>query len=332
MDIQIWNPDDVEIVTSFVETLTLVFPQSNHTVENFLWKHQQNPLGPSIITYARSDNGEIAAIRAFWRCPLNYQGEEIIAYQPCDTATHINYRRQGLFEVTTDYALKVAKEKQCQLVFNFPVLASKLGYLKLGWRDFGGLLALVKPVNKLNVIYFLIKNKKLSNHRFVQSEKNLDSFEDKELDLDLLEDILKVQGFFDTTMVHGYGSLDYIRWRFFQNPRWYYIVKNYKDILIIAKLGQRNSLKELAIVSIYTSLSQDLKKNIKYMLDNFIQQYEVDFLSYYIHKDHPLANIFLQLGFFKFPTRANFVALPLDSRIPLNDMKWAIQAGDMDTF
>ena len=331
MNIQIWNPDDVEIVTSFVETLTLVFPQSNHTVENFLWKHQQNPLGPSIVTYARSDNDEIAAIRAFWRCPLNYQGEEIIAYQPCDTATHIDYRRQGLFESTTHYALKIAREKKCQLVFNFPVPASKLGCLKLGWRDIGGLLALVKPVNKLNVIYFLIKNRKLSNHRFVQSEKSLNS---NELNLDLLGDVLKTQGLFGNAVIHSDSviNLDYLKWRFLKNPRWHYIFKNYKGILIIAKLGQRKSLKELAIIGVYTSSNQNLKKNIKCMLDDFIQQYEVDFLSYYIHKDHPLANIFLQLSFFRFPTRANLVALPLDSQIPLNDMKWAIQAGDMDTF
>lgn len=332
INIQIWNPDDVQIVAKFVKTLALVFPESNHTIENFLWKHQQNPLGPSIVTYVQSESGEIAAIRGFWRCPLNYQDKQITAYQPCDTATHINNRRQGLFKATTNYALKVAKENNCQLVFNFPVPASKAGYLKLGWQDVGGLLAFVKPVNKLKVAYFLIKNKRISSYKFVQLDSKLDSFEDHKGSLGFLNDISKDQGFSEPNLIYGMKSYGYLKWRFFDNPRWHYIFKTYKNTFMIAKIGQRASLKELTIVCIHANFDQYLKESINFMLDDIIQQYSVDFISYYIHKDHPFANIFLRSGFFKFPTRANFVVLPINNQISLDNIKWAIQCGDMDTF
>jgi len=95
------------------------------------WKHNRNPLGKSLIFYARDDQDKLAAARAFWRLPST--GSSI--WQPCDTVTAPEYQRKGLFRTLTENCLDLIAEDA--LVVNFPNNSSWPAYEKLGWKLYG---------------------------------------------------------------------------------------------------------------------------------------------------------------------------------------------------
>ena len=118
---------------------------SNYMDLDYLsWKHIKNIYGLSIIYYAFDINSkEIVASRALWKHNIMYRGERQLVVQPCDTLTHPDYQRQGLFTKLTEKALSEAKSQGASFACNFPNSNSKNGYLKLSFTDLGGMRSLV---------------------------------------------------------------------------------------------------------------------------------------------------------------------------------------------
>lgn len=92
------------------------------------WKHSDSPIKPSLITYAEDNDGNLAAARAFW--PMYSDGAQL--YQPCDTVTHPDFQRRGLFSKLTTLCIESLPEDAA--VMNFPNHNSFPGYMKLGWQ------------------------------------------------------------------------------------------------------------------------------------------------------------------------------------------------------
>lgn len=119
---------DTEFLTKFADLLNQVYGDGSFSKDDLIWKHHDNPIGKSIITFAENENGDLVAARAFWKM----YNDEVLTYQPCDTVTRLDCRKKGLFSTLTKNALSQLHSNS--LVINFPNSSSAPGYLKLGWK------------------------------------------------------------------------------------------------------------------------------------------------------------------------------------------------------
>ena len=99
-EIKIWDPNNDEIVSQFLNVLCLAFNNKDiFTKESFLWTHRDNPAGSSIISYALDKKiDSVVAICPFWVCKMRMQDEEYFGIQAIDAATHPNYQKLGLLK------------------------------------------------------------------------------------------------------------------------------------------------------------------------------------------------------------------------------------------
>ena len=115
------------VLARYAELLSTVYGEITDP-EHLYWKHHNSPLGKSLITYAESVDGNMVAARAFW--PMYSQGAPV--FQPCDTVTHPDFQRRGLFSKLTLACLETLPDNSA--IINFPNHNSFPGYLKLGWK------------------------------------------------------------------------------------------------------------------------------------------------------------------------------------------------------
>jgi hypothetical protein len=106
------------------------------TADFWRWKHLENPFGISWGRYAwDAGSARAAALRVLMRWRFRApSGEVVTAARAVDTATHVDYRRTGLFGKLTETAVAALSAEGCGLIFNTPNEKSLPGYLKLGWR------------------------------------------------------------------------------------------------------------------------------------------------------------------------------------------------------
>ncbi len=98
------------------------------------WKHEQSPFGKSKFFLAHA-NGQLVGVRIFM--PWQFHGpsgEKVTFWRPVDTATHVDFRGQGIFKKLTLHGLKVLFPDQDFRIFNTPNSNSLPGYLKMGWK------------------------------------------------------------------------------------------------------------------------------------------------------------------------------------------------------
>lgn len=104
----------------------------------FTWKHDDNAFGSSPSWVAEAADGRLAGLRVFlrWRF-VDARGGKIEAVRAVDTATHPDWRGQGIFSKLTLGALPDLTDEGVGMVFNTPNDKSMPGYLKMGWSQVG---------------------------------------------------------------------------------------------------------------------------------------------------------------------------------------------------
>jgi GNAT superfamily N-acetyltransferase len=112
--------------------------------EMFAWKHQQNAFGRS-PSWVAVDSGRVVAFRTFMRWRFRWSGRPVSAVRAVDTATHPDYRGQGLFRSLTMQAVEELTEEGVGFVFNTPNDQSRPGYLSMGWKVVGNLPISARP-------------------------------------------------------------------------------------------------------------------------------------------------------------------------------------------
>lgn len=114
--------------------------------EFFVWKHFDNPAGPSAIWVA-CDGGSIVGLRAFmrWRWARS-DGSVVDSVRAVDTATHPGYRGLGVFRELTLHGVGRLRDEGVSFVFNTPNSSSRPGYLKMGWRELGRVPLAMRPL------------------------------------------------------------------------------------------------------------------------------------------------------------------------------------------
>jgi GNAT superfamily N-acetyltransferase len=125
---------DESAVLRLLETSLGGGPTGRRSTEFFRWKHQ-GAFGPSYGLVAE-DAGSVVAVRLFLRWELRSGSTTVRAVRAVDTATHPDYRGQGLFRKLTLQALETWKD-DIDVVFNTPNGKSGPGYLSMGWQQVG---------------------------------------------------------------------------------------------------------------------------------------------------------------------------------------------------
>lgn len=104
----------------------------------FVWKHEDNAFGESPSWVAETADGAVVGLRMFLRWRFrDGEGHRLSAVRAVDTATHPEWRGQGVFSALTLGALPALAEEGVDFVFNTPNGKSMPGYLKMGWSQVG---------------------------------------------------------------------------------------------------------------------------------------------------------------------------------------------------
>lgn len=330
LNIKVWDPKDTSIIERFVETLNTVFAEGEFTEDFFLWKHRDNPLGSSIVTYAQAKDGTIAAVRCLWKSNVLYRGNSHVAYQPCDTATHPSYRRQGLFTKITKLAMERAKQEEAKFIYNFPNDQSKPGYMKLGWKEGCEVVKMFKVLSPIRFGLEMVKNKGA-----VASFEELD--EKEGLQLGGFEDYLKSGKMIKRTSLQGDLGIterteSYIAWRFKDHPRNRYGILVEGDAGVVFRLGDRGKLREVSIVDIWLRDEKKCDRDIRNLMDGIREKYRPDIISAIMTEDHEYRQSFKGAGFMKAKNNFGFVNLSLDENLDAGAIRWNLMASDIDTF
>ena len=104
----------------------------------FAWKHEENAFGESPSWVAEASDGTLIGLRVFLRWRFrDERGNSLSAVRAVDTATHPDWRGQGVFSALTLGALPDLAHEGVDFVFNTPNDKSMPGYLKMGWSKVG---------------------------------------------------------------------------------------------------------------------------------------------------------------------------------------------------
>lgn len=296
---------------------------NNINSDIFKWKHINNIEGPSIIAYAiHKNSNRIVASRALWKQRINYNGADIIAAQPCDTFTHPDFQKLGLFTKLTLLAIEEAKKQNISILCNFPNYNSKPGYLKLNFIDIGGInhFVFVPKHSIIKVLYnFFAKRKDVSVYKHLIKKDKIQVINDiSSLDIADKKDMINT--------ISLVVNSSYVNWRFEEHPVHHYYSITKRDAYIVYYIGYRGRIKEARVVFLTISTS-----NLKILLEEIILKERVDIVTLVCHNDHENIDT-IKSYMYKIRTKANFVAFPLNDRIDILNIKWNINSCFIDTF
>jgi hypothetical protein len=191
--------------------------------------------------------GDIIAASALWAWKFHFKGRGINALQPCDTVVHKNFRRKGIFKKMNIARINYAKDRRCDIIYNFPNSKSLPGYLNMGWNFTGKVRWRVKILKPLKVFQSYFKNK--------QSEKIL-----LEGEYRLTKD--KISFCFsqrDNCNIQTFYSNEYIKWRYFNHPsRTYGLINlnsstNINNNFAIFTLSKKHKMTEMVVTDIFST-------------------------------------------------------------------------------
>jgi hypothetical protein len=101
----------------------------------FEWKFKNNPAGFVEGYYAVSSDGVVAAYYGAIPEAFMFSGQKQIIYQSCDTMTHSQHRKKGLFQLLALHCYKKLEEENKLFVYGFGGGQSTPGFLKFGWKE-----------------------------------------------------------------------------------------------------------------------------------------------------------------------------------------------------
>lgn len=277
-------------VPAALEVMRLALGESQilqRTPELFAWKHFDNPFGESISLVAESD-GSMAGLRTFMRWDLDTaSGERVRCVRAVDTATHPDYRRQGIFRRLTEEAIEIAREEGIDLVFNTPNEQSKQGYLSMGWVDVGPIGAMVRPSWRMV---------RIGGSSATSFEEPIHPIqEDSEIDVTNRQPL----------GLRTPRTRSYIQWRFGSHPRARYGTVADEDGRAIVRSNSRKGRPELVIADLFGRAGRALRTALK--------STNADYAASWFAKGTPERAVAMRAGLIPLPgvKALNLVARPL---------------------
>ena len=139
------------------------------TPSYYNWKYYENPEGEICGYTAKNKEGNLIG---FWGAiPDRYylNKKEVTIFHVCDTMTHPDYRRKGIFEKLLLLSCDDLRKENKLLLKVFPGEMAYPGYVKkMKWKDFGRISQSFKPILQIR-LELLLRKEKAASYRFEHS-------------------------------------------------------------------------------------------------------------------------------------------------------------------
>lgn len=287
---------------------------SRKTEEVWRFKHVDNPFGKSLVLLALEDD-EVIGVRAFMRWNWQRGNKVYSAFRAVDTATHPKHQGKGIFKKLTLKALEIGEERGDHFVFNTPNTQSKPGYLKMGWKEIDKLKVSIRAVNP----FFWNSNGEISEY----PKSWIDS-----LNPDFLDDYQSKMT--ETGKIFTPKNLDYLKWRYLNNPLQDYYVMATPDFFIAGYVKDQGRLKELRVSEAIKSPGLPngiIKKEVK----KISREYGVNVITFSPASDLNFSTA-VTGNFGPVLTFKDMAILEKDKNDFLKLNSWAYCTGDLELF
>lgn len=267
--------------------IALVF-RNPDAESSWRWKHEQNPFGESRVVVARR-NGRIIGIRPLMRTGLLYHDQTVRAVQCVDSVVEPKEQGKGIFRRMCMAALSGLEDT---LVFNTPNEKSYPAYMKMGWRDVGGLVRFWSPLSIKASFRYILKTcgfqipgsradeiiSRLLGHRCITGE----------LPEEAAARLIEMKAGNGNNLIRLGNSIESIRWRTRTPDGTRFLYYRYQDRLVIIfyllTLNGFTCVRLLDVLGDYAdppAIAAGARK--------FVQAIgkEVDLLSLVCHEKHP---------------------------------------------
>ena len=126
---------DYDSFTAYISLSQACFPQASHlTRQYFKWLYSDNPSG-EVLGFDAYDGKRLAAHYVCVPASLLYEGKQIRGLLSLNTATHPDYRGQGLFKKLAGLTYECAAEAGYELVYGVANANSTPGFVRsLGFQ------------------------------------------------------------------------------------------------------------------------------------------------------------------------------------------------------
>lgn len=305
--------------------------------EYWTWKHQANPFGPSPCLLAESD-GRLAGLRAFMRWRWRAGGTEASAVRAVDTATHPDFRGQGIFNRLTLQLRDEMAREGAALVFNTPNAQSRPGYLKMGWTLVGRSTLWVRPVRPLRFL------RALRRERLGGAEG-----EPPPVEAAPAGDVLRqpgVQRLVEAAVrpsgrrLHTPVTARYLQWRYADVPGFRYHALSRGEgedgALTLVRSRRRGALREIRICDVVVGPSRAARTNLRALLRQVSRAADVDVVLGIAAGRPALQRALLATGFVPVPRAGPILTVypfpTSDLPDPRRLSSWAATIGDLELF
>jgi GNAT superfamily N-acetyltransferase len=301
---------DEEALLGLLETSMGGGPTGSRTRDFFRWKHIDNPFGRSHMILATA-GAELVGLRAFMRWEFRAGERRLHAVRAVDTATHPDWRGQGIFLRLTLAALDDLAGTT-DFVFNTPNDKSLPGYLKMGWHVVGRLPVWVRVARPFA----------LAAHAAGRPAR-LPAETGREIDADPpappeQDDRLTTP-----------RSADYLRWRYAAPGIPYHSLRRGDDVAIY-RVRERGRLLEATVAEV---LAQE-PAGVRRLLRAVRRASGADHIAVHAAPRTTTHRAVRRRGFVRVRGPI-FVVRPLADRIepdPLTLASWSLSIGDVEVF
>jgi GNAT superfamily N-acetyltransferase len=335
------TPDDTGRILDLVR-LSLGEGRIPRDLPYWTWKHHENPFGESPMLLAESGEGELVGLRVFIRWRWASRGSNISAVRAVDTATHPDWRGQGIFSRLTRAMIDRMRDEGVSLVFNTPNDQSRPGYLKMGWISIGRTSFWVKPLRPLRMVRAIAGNGHVTVDGPVPASDasfSAATFLDRVAGASL-DRFLSALHASEEKLVTPRDS-DYLRWRYARIPGLSYQAVGELDgrngALAFFRTKPQSGQRELRFSELLVAPTRQSLTQGANLVREALRGADVDFATAMAAPGTPEQRVLVRCGFVPAPRLGPAFTVRPINRLPngVNPLKrrsWRAAAGDLEVF
>jgi GNAT superfamily N-acetyltransferase len=324
----ITRDSDQKFYTDLLENAAFIHNREQDSLDWLNWKYFASPFGDCIVVMAYSKEGQLAGEISFGQYEFVDKGKVIKAIYSYQTMVHPDFQRRGLFSLLTKKVIELAKEKNIDIIFNFPNHNSYYPFLKLDFKPLNSLKYWISPGTILQFITrfnpLSIKKPFLVNKIKAYDPSTLKKFERL---------AKNVKPYSIPNVLYPNRTYGYLKWRYFSYAMHHYEIIESELGWAIVRVGKRGSFSEAQIMDVFPndSFTVQFLKSIKRQIK---KQLKVGLIVFNMSDAHPLNNKMSSAGFLSVPNKLKFCVFPLNNvgEKYLDRENWIITATEFHRY